>query len=73
MDLLELSTRVYIKYPYQELPWIQSAGHMTGMEQVMSDTQDACYSHVTCVPTWSNLARLLAGLGRMILPFPLFV
>ncbi len=46
------------------LPWVpqvQSASPMTG----------TCYSQVPRVPMWSDPTRLLAGLGRCILPlFP---
>ena len=44
------------------LPWVpqvQSASPMTG----------TCYSQVPRVPMWSDPTRLLAGLGRCILPF----
>ncbi len=45
--------------PLPRVPRVQRASHMTG----------TCYSHVPRVPTWSDLTRLLAGLGRCILPF----
>ena len=48
-----------IQVPIPRVPRVQSASHMTG----------TCYSHVPRVPTWSDLTRLLAGLGRCILPF----
>jgi hypothetical protein len=48
-----------IQVPIPRVPRVQSASHMTG----------TCYSHVPRVPTWSNLIRSLAGLGRCILPF----
>ncbi len=50
------------------VPWIQSAGHMTGH----GADPDTCYSQVPRVPTWSDLGRLLQSLGkRQLLPlFP---
>ena len=47
--------------PLPRVPRVQSASHMTG----------TCYSQVPHVPTWSDRTRLLAGLGRSILPFSL--
>jgi len=45
-----------LKVTIPRAPQIQNPSHMTGVEQVMSDTQDACYSHVAHVPTWRDLA-----------------
>ncbi len=45
--------------PLPRVSLVQSASHMT----------DTCYSQVPRVPTWSNLTRSLAGLGRSILTF----
>jgi hypothetical protein len=49
------------------VPWIQSASHVTGHGADL----DTCYSQVPWVPMWSNLSRLLQGLGRGQL-LPLF-
>ncbi len=43
--------------PLPRVPRLQSVSPMTG----------TCYSQVSRVPTWSDLTRLLAGLGRSIL------
>ncbi len=45
--------------PLSGVPQVQSASPTTG----------TCYSQVPRVPTWNDLARSLAGLGRSILPF----
>jgi hypothetical protein len=50
--------------PLPQVPRVQSASLVTGR-----DTPNTCYSQVPCVPTWGDIARLLAGLGRKILPF----
>ncbi len=56
------------KVPLPRVPRIQSASHMCY-------THDTCYSEqVTRIPTWSDLVRSLAGLGRSTLqPFSLLV
>jgi hypothetical protein len=52
--------RGYVRnVPLPRVPRVQRASHMTG----------TCYLHVPRVPTWSDLTRSLAGLGRCILPF----
>ncbi len=53
-------------------PQVQSASLVTSTSQVTTDSYDTCYPQVPHVPTWGNLARLLAGLGRSILTFHLF-
>ncbi len=55
--------------PLPRAPWIQSASHVTSKKQVTIDSHDTCYLQVPCVPTWSDLSRSLAGLGRTILLF----
>jgi hypothetical protein len=49
------------------IPWIKSASHVTGH----GADPNTCYSQVSQVSTWSNLGRLLQGLGRRQL-LPLF-
>jgi hypothetical protein len=44
---------------------LQSARLMTSKTGI----QDTCYSQVPRIPTWSNLTRLLADMGRRMLPF----
>jgi hypothetical protein len=49
------------KVPLPRAPRIQSASHVC-------DTLDTCYlAQVTRIPTWSDLARSLADLGRRTL------
>jgi hypothetical protein len=50
-----------------QAPQIQHASHMTTV------AHDTCYlAQVPSIPTWSDLTRLLAGLGRRtLLPFSL--
>ncbi len=58
------------KVPLPRAPWIQSTDHVTCHIQVTCDNPNTCYSQVPQIPTWSNLTRLLACLGRTtILPF----
>ena len=55
-DVFELGLPIFVlelsrmgtlpKVPIPRAPWIQSPSHVTSMEQVLSDTQDACISHV---------------------------
>jgi hypothetical protein len=48
-------------------PRIQSGGHMTSHGSGMRDDvpePNTCYLQVPRVPTWSDLIRSLAGLGR---------
>ena len=54
------------KVPLPRVPRIQSASHMQHMH-------DTCYfTQVPRIPTWSDLTRSLAGLGRSVLrPFSL--
>ncbi len=56
------------KVPLPRVPRIQSASHMC-------HTHDTCYSEqVARIPTWSDLVRSLAGLGRSTLqPFSLLL
>ncbi len=56
------------KVPLPRVPRIQSASHMCY-------THDTCYSEqVTGIPTWRDLVRSLAGLGRSTLqPFSLLL
>jgi hypothetical protein len=49
------------------VPQIQSTSHVTGCRA----DPNTCYSQVPRVPTWSDLGRLLQGLGRRQL-LPLF-
>jgi hypothetical protein len=51
------------KAPLPRVPQLQSASLMTSKTEL----QRTCYLQVPCVPTWSNLTRLLAGVGRRIL------
>jgi hypothetical protein len=53
--------------PLQGAPRIQHASHTSHV------THDTCYlAQVSCIPTWSDLTRSLAGLGkRALLPFSL--
>jgi hypothetical protein len=44
---------------------LQSTSLMTSK----TETLGTCYLQVPHVPTWSNLTRLLAGVGRRLLPF----
>jgi hypothetical protein len=55
------------KVPLPRAPQIQHASHITMV------ARDTCYlAQVQCIPTWRDLTRLLAGLGRrMLLPFSL--
>jgi hypothetical protein len=55
------------KEPLPRAPRIQHTSHMTTV------AQDTCYlAHVPRIPTWSDLTRSLAGLGRRtLLPFSL--
>jgi hypothetical protein len=46
------------------VPQIQSASLATAREP-----PNTCYSQVPRVPTWGDITRLLAGLGRKFLPF----
>ncbi len=58
------------KVPLPRAPGIQSPEHVTCHMQGTRDNPNTCYSHVPQIPTWSNLTRLLACLGRTtILPF----
>jgi hypothetical protein len=50
--------------PLLQVPLIQSTSLATGREPF-----NTCYSQVPRVPTWGNITRLLAGLGRKYLPF----
>jgi hypothetical protein len=52
--------------PLPRGPLVQSASLVTSK----TDSQHTCYLQVPRVPTWSNLTKLLAGLGRRT-PFPL--
>ena len=54
------------KVPLPRVPRIQSTSHMQHMH-------DTCYfTQVPRIPTWSDLTRSLAGLGRSVLrPFSL--
>jgi hypothetical protein len=54
--------------PLPRVPQIQSASLVTGDHGTNPGT---CYSQVPRVPTWSDLGRLLQGLGRRKL-LPLF-
>ncbi len=45
--------------PLPRVPRLQSASLMTSKTGI----QDTCYSQVTWTPTWSNLTRLLVGMG----------
>ncbi len=51
--------------PLPRVPLLQSASLMTSKTGI----KDTCYSQVPQVATWSNLTRLLAGMGRRMLPF----
>ncbi len=51
--------------PLPRVPRLQSASLMTSKTGI----QDTSYSQVTWIPMWSNLTRLLAGMGRRVLPF----
>jgi hypothetical protein len=51
--------------PLPKVPQLQSASLMTSKTGI----QDTFYSQVTRIPTWSNLSRLLAGMGRRMLLF----
>jgi hypothetical protein len=51
--------------PLPTVPPLQSASLMTSK----TGTQDTGYSQVTRAPTWSDLTRLLADMGRRMLPF----
>jgi hypothetical protein len=51
--------------PLPRVPQLQSASLMTAKTGI----QDTCYSKVSQVPTWSNLTRSLACIGRRMLPF----
>jgi hypothetical protein len=51
--------------PLPRVPQLQSASLMTSK----TGTQDTSYSQVPWVSTWSDLTRLLAGMGRRMLPF----
>jgi hypothetical protein len=54
--------------PLPRVPQVQSASLVTSTScKTMDSAIDSCYSQVPCVPTWSDLARSLAGLGRNIL------
>jgi hypothetical protein len=55
------------KLPLPQAPQIQHASHMTTV------AHDTCYlAQVPRIPTWGDLMRSLAGLGRrMLLPFSL--
>ncbi len=56
--------------PLPRVPRVQNASLVTSTScETMDSAIDTCYSQVSRVPTWSNLARSLAGLGRNILPF----
>jgi hypothetical protein len=50
--------------PLPRAPQIQSTCLTTGREP-----PNICYSQVPRVPTWGDITRLLAGLGRTYLPF----
>jgi hypothetical protein len=50
--------------PLPRVPQIQSTSLATGREP-----PNTCYSQVPRVPTWGDITRLLAGLGRKYLPF----
>jgi hypothetical protein len=57
--------RVYVhSVPLPRVPRIQSTSLTTGRE-----LPNTCYSQVPHVPTWGNITRSLAGLGRKYLPF----
>jgi hypothetical protein len=51
--------------PLPRVPQLQSTSLMTSKTR----TQDTCYSQVPRVPTWIDLTRLLAGMGRRMLLF----
>jgi hypothetical protein len=51
--------------PLPRVPQLQSASLMTSKTEI----QDTSYSQVTWIPTWSNLTRLIVGMGRQVLPF----
>jgi hypothetical protein len=55
------------KVPLPRAPQGQHANHVT------TELHDTCYlPQVPCIPTWSDLTRSLAGLGRKaLLPFSL--
>ncbi len=57
------------KVPLPWAPWIQHASHASHV------TRDICYlAQVPRIPTWSDLTRSLAKLGRRaLLPFPLLL
>jgi hypothetical protein len=51
------------KVPLPQAPWIQRTSQQTTV------AHDACYlAQVPRIPTWSDLTRSLAGLGRKMLP-----
>ena len=54
------------KVPLPKIPWIQNTSHMTNL-CVVAGQQDNCYREYPHVPTWRNLNRMIAGLGRSIL------
>jgi hypothetical protein len=58
-----------LKVPSLQAPWIQHASH------VVTETWDTCYlAQVPCIPMWSDLTRLVAGLGwRALFPFSLLL
>jgi hypothetical protein len=50
------------KVPLPRAPRIQPASHVTTV------THDTCYlAQVPCIPTWSDLTRAQAGLGKRVL------
>jgi hypothetical protein len=56
--------------PLPRVPRVQSASLITSTScETTIASIDTCYSQVQGVCTWSYLAKLLAGLGRNILPF----
>ena len=59
------------KVPLPRAPRIQHASAMRHPLSHASHTRDTCYlAQVPRIPTWSDLTRSLAGLGRSVLqPF----
>ncbi len=58
------------KVPLPRAQRVQSPVHVTCNMQITRDNPYTCYSEVPRIPTWSDLSRSLASLGRTtILPF----
>jgi hypothetical protein len=66
-----LITGSYVRFPYlPRVPRLQSPVHMTCIMQITRDNPYTCYLQVLRIPTWSEISRSLAGLGRTtFLPF----